>query len=174
MSGEILPELGSLSNLRWLDLWGNQLTVEIPPELASLPSLTNLYLHDNSSLSGPLPGSFTGLSSLNVLWLQGTGLCAPKEAAFQAWLGGIGNKAGVVICAAETSNDCDSDDGGLIQVANLAQLNAIRWDLGKNCAVVGRQPVEGRQWDWTPIAHIHSPDGPHPESWSSLSVSLVG
>ena len=36
MTGEIPPELGGLSNLEWLYLWGNQLTGEIPPELGDL------------------------------------------------------------------------------------------------------------------------------------------
>ena len=31
--------------------------------------------------------------------------------------------------AAQTTTDYDSDNDGLIAVANLAQLNAIRWDL---------------------------------------------
>ena len=31
--------------------------------------------------------------------------------------------------AQEATNDYDSDDNGLIEVGNLAQLNAIRWDL---------------------------------------------
>ena len=98
LSGEIPPELGSLSNLESLYLSGNQLSGEIPSELGSLSNLRQLWLHDNSSLSGPLPGSFTGLTSLTILWLGGTQLCVPTDAAFQAWLGGIGNRRGVVNC----------------------------------------------------------------------------
>ena len=33
------------------------------------------------------------------------------------------------VAAQQTTNDYDSDDNGLIEVGNLAQLNAIRWDL---------------------------------------------
>ena len=33
------------------------------------------------------------------------------------------------MAAQQTTNDYDSDDNGLIEVGNLAQLNAIRWDL---------------------------------------------
>ena len=98
LSGPIPPELGSLSNLEWLELSGNQLSGAIPAELGNLVSLRWLRLDRNSSLSGPLPGSFTGLTSLQRLRLQGTQLCAPTDAAFQAWLQGIDDKNGVVNC----------------------------------------------------------------------------
>ena len=40
MTGEIPPELGGLSNLTRLYLFGNQLTGEIPAELGGLSNLT--------------------------------------------------------------------------------------------------------------------------------------
>ena len=101
LSGRIPAELGSLSNLRVLYLSGNQLSGEMPSELGSLANLRQLRLDDNSSLSGPLPGSFIGLTLLSSLSLSGTGLCAPTDAAFQAWLGGIASSLGVVNCAAD-------------------------------------------------------------------------
>ena len=39
LSGEIPPELGSLSKVTWLDLQDNDLSEEIPPELGSLSKL---------------------------------------------------------------------------------------------------------------------------------------
>ena len=66
-----------------LDLSSNQLGGEVPSELGSLSNLRQLRLDGNSSLSGPLPGSFTGLTSLTILWLGGTQLCVPTDAAFQ-------------------------------------------------------------------------------------------
>ena len=128
LSGEVPSELGSLSNLEWLWLQRNQLSGEIPPELGNLSNLTHLYLQDNqlsgvppelgnlsrlerlnlsgnSSLSGPLPRSFIGLTSLRSLSLSGTGMCAPTDATFQAWLGGIAIRFGVVNCAELTDRD---------------------------------------------------------------------
>ena len=98
LSGEIPAELGSLSNLEvlWLDV--NQLSGEIPAELGRLTNLVGLRLDGNSSLSGSLPGSFTGLTSLIHLYLGGTGLCAPTDDTFQAWLGGISDRRDVVNC----------------------------------------------------------------------------
>ena len=98
LTGEIPTELGNLSNLRELYLGENQLTGEIPTELGNLSNLTRLYLDGNSGLSGPLPGSFTSLTSLTHLDLSGTGLCAPTDASFQAWLEDIAIRLGVVNC----------------------------------------------------------------------------
>ena len=47
MTGAIPTELGSLSNLVKLVLWGNELTGEIPPELGNLSDLELLSLSEN-------------------------------------------------------------------------------------------------------------------------------
>ena len=54
MSGDIPPELGSLTNLTRLDLSVNQLSGEIPPELGNLTNLTELFLSGNQ-LTGCIP-----------------------------------------------------------------------------------------------------------------------
>ena len=46
LSGEIPPELGSLTNLTELYLYGNQLSGEIPPELGNLANLQRLDLSE--------------------------------------------------------------------------------------------------------------------------------
>ena len=56
LSGEIPPELGSLSDLKWLLLGDNKLSGEIPAELGSLSNLTTLAL-DFNDLSGCVPSS---------------------------------------------------------------------------------------------------------------------
>ena len=90
--------MGNLSNLEWLSLDANQLSGSIPSQLGNLSNLQLLYLFDNAGLSGPLPSSFTRLNSLQDLYLDGTGLCAPTDAAFQTWLEGIDDKRGVEDC----------------------------------------------------------------------------
>ena len=137
LSGEIPPELGSLSNLRGLYLYYNQLSGEIPPELGSLSNLEVLWLDGNSSLSGPLPSSFTGLTSLNSLSLTATGLCAPTDAAFQAWLGRIGDRPGVVDCAADQ--------------AGTVTLSTMRPVVGAQVTAMLDDPdgaVTGMMWQW--------------------------
>ncbi len=105
LTGEIPSDLGSLSNLEGLHVSENQLTGPIPPGLGGLSNLQGLYLNDNSGLSGPLPGSFTGLTSLTYLDLSGTGVCAPTDASFQAWLENIATRLGVVNCREQTTGD---------------------------------------------------------------------
>ena len=103
LTGAIPAVLGDLSNLVDLFLAGNQLTGTIPPELGRLSTLKSLYLNNNSGLSGPLPGSFTSLTHLNFLDLSGTGLCAPTDASFQAWLENIATRLGVGNCREQTT-----------------------------------------------------------------------
>ena len=78
MSGEIPPELGSLSNLTTLWLEGNDLSGEIPAELGSLSNLSRLWL-DSNDLSGEIPAELGSLSNLIRLSLNDNDLsgCVP-------------------------------------------------------------------------------------------------
>ena len=94
LTGAIPAELGNLSRLEVLLLHDNQLTGGIPAELGSLSSLTGLYLHDNQ-LTGALPQNFTNLTALGEFRFRtNAGLCAPTDAAFQAWLQSIAIRNG--------------------------------------------------------------------------------
>ena len=70
LSGEIPPELGSLSNLAYLYLSDNELSGEIPAELGSLSNLVLLALSFNA-LSGEIPTWLGSLSNLTRLGLGG-------------------------------------------------------------------------------------------------------
>ena len=119
LSGSIPSELGNLSRLSIIGLARNQLSGSLPASLGGLSGLTKVSLHDNTGLSGPLPAGFgsmsglsrlavsrTGLSgalpqgltgsSLSYLHFDDTGLCAPSDLAFQAWLAGVQSSAGEV------------------------------------------------------------------------------
>ena len=86
LTGEIPPTLGNLTDLQELILWGNLLTGEIPAELGNLTDVEHLSLVDNL-LSGELPHSLTGLTVLaRFPFYNNSGLCAPIDHAFQAWL----------------------------------------------------------------------------------------
>ena len=64
--GQLPPEIGNLTQLRFLDLHGNSLSGRIPAEIGNLSQLESLELQENS-LSGLIPpeiGSLTGLKSL--------------------------------------------------------------------------------------------------------------
>ena len=110
LTGPIPPVLGNLPKLQWLNLWDNQLTGPIPAEwnpglvimglsnnqltgpipeaLGHVFNLRQLRL-DHNSLSDPLPLSLRNLNLLEILWFDGNlSVCAPQDAAFQAWLRG--------------------------------------------------------------------------------------
>ncbi len=71
-SGSIPPELGKLTKLTWLGLADNDLSGAIPPQLGNLTQLHGLGLHDNN-LSGEIPSELGNLTNLQHLYLHGNG-----------------------------------------------------------------------------------------------------
>ncbi len=62
LNGEIPPELGQLSSLTWLTLNGNRLSGEIPPELGELAHLRSVYL-SGTELTGCIPAGLQDVPS---------------------------------------------------------------------------------------------------------------
>lgn len=100
LTGPIPPELGNLSSLEVLSVALNDLEGAVPPSFGSLASLRELNLAKNEKLSGALPVSLTALGALDALLATGTDLCAPSDAAFAAWLAGVGRRR-VSMCGEE-------------------------------------------------------------------------
>ena len=86
LSGRLPPEFGTLPALEELRVENNDLSGPLPPELGGLASLRGLGLTGNPRLAGPLPAELTSLGRLERLLTGGTGLCAPADPAFAAWL----------------------------------------------------------------------------------------
>ena len=107
LSGEIPADLGNLANLRILSLHNNQLSGEIPADLGRLTNLQELDLSQND-LSGEIPPELENLTLLRVFDIRDTGLCAPSDAAFQAWLATI-NFQGAVCGTLPPPPDPDPD-----------------------------------------------------------------
>ena len=76
LTGPIPPELADLSGLKDLFLRGNNLTGPIPPDLGNLESLERITLNENA-LSGSIPIELAGLSNLRYLWLDRNELTGP-------------------------------------------------------------------------------------------------
>ena len=73
LTGELPPELGNLTYLVTLDLGSNQLAGKIPSELGDLGNLVRLYLYYND-LTGEVPSNLGNLHRLNRLLLYGNQL----------------------------------------------------------------------------------------------------
>ncbi|MYK68350.1 MAG: hypothetical protein F4020_01920 [Gammaproteobacteria bacterium] len=97
LSGSIPRELGNLASLKELLVQGNDLSGPVPPELGELSELTRLSVGWNPGLAGPLPMELTKLRLKLFYWVN-TGLCAPGDAAFQAWLATIEDHRGGPTC----------------------------------------------------------------------------
>ncbi|KAI3497458.1 hypothetical protein L1887_40071 [Cichorium endivia] len=93
LSGQLVPWLGQLTNLQYLELFGNNITGRIPNELGNLTNLVSLDLYlnklegdipdtlgklkklrylrlNNNKLTGTIPNSLTNIDSLKVLDLS--------------------------------------------------------------------------------------------------------
>ena len=63
--------------------------------------------------------------------------------------------------AQTTTTDYDSNDDGLIEVSNLAQLNAIRWDLDGDGSVAATDQANYTAAFPNTAASMGCPDGSH-------------
>ncbi|KAL6493147.1 LRR receptor kinase bak1 [Orobanche gracilis] len=95
LSGQLVPQLGSLKNLQYLELYSNNISGPIPSDLGNLTNLVSLDLYlnrfsgtipdtlgklpklrfldsrlNNNTLTGPIPMSLTNISTLQVLDLS--------------------------------------------------------------------------------------------------------
>ncbi len=94
ISGPVPLWLGDLTRLRLLYLDGNRFVGELPAELGKLTRLELLTLDGNAALLGALPESLTKITDLDSLTFHDTGLCAPLNESFQAWLRSISDSQG--------------------------------------------------------------------------------
>ena len=83
----------ALGQVVTLDLSRNGLAGQLLGNLSELAHMTQLRIAHNTDLSGRLPLSLADLS-LRVLHYDGTELCAPEDASFQAWLDDIASHEG--------------------------------------------------------------------------------
>ena len=101
LDGPIPPELGDLSNLRWLRLNNNQLTGSIPPELGNLSNLTRMWLSENQ-LTGSIPPELDNLSNLTSLSLSGNLLTGCIPASLQSVANNDLDELGLPTCGIPT------------------------------------------------------------------------
>ncbi|KAK7308252.1 hypothetical protein VNO77_41854 [Canavalia gladiata] len=73
LSGQLVPQLGQLLNLQYLELFSNNITGKIPEELGNLTNLVSLDLYLNT-LTGPIPSTLGNLGKLRFLRLNNNSL----------------------------------------------------------------------------------------------------
>ncbi|XP_008804489.2 somatic embryogenesis receptor kinase 2 isoform X1 [Phoenix dactylifera] len=73
LSGTLVPQLGQLKNLQYLELYSNNISGTIPTELGSLTNLVSLDLYLNN-FTGGIPDSLGNLSKLRFLRLNNNSL----------------------------------------------------------------------------------------------------
>ncbi|XAR48223.1 Non-specific serine/threonine protein kinase [Bertholletia excelsa] len=73
LSGKLVPDLGKLEHLQYLELYKNNFSGPIPKEFGGLKGLVSLDLYHNN-LTGSIPTSLSGLSNLRFLRLNGNRL----------------------------------------------------------------------------------------------------
>ena len=95
LTGEIPPEIWTLTNLTYLSLKSNQLTGSIPPEIGNLTNLERLQLHTNQ-FTGSIPETLCNLSNLTwsledsssyVSTLFDNQLCPPYPSCIEDYVG---------------------------------------------------------------------------------------
>ena len=89
LSGPVPPELGRLASAKEMELDANDLSGPVPPGFGQLVFLERLGLASNPRLAGTLPLELAALGRLERLQAGGTGLCAPADPDFTAWLESI-------------------------------------------------------------------------------------
>ncbi|PWA35485.1 leucine-rich repeat protein [Artemisia annua] len=67
LNGQLVPELGQLVNLQYLEIFGNNISGIIPEELGNLTSLVSLDLYENQ-LQGHIPKTLGKLQKLRYLY----------------------------------------------------------------------------------------------------------
>ena len=112
--GGIPPELGSLTNLIFLDLSYSQLSGPIPSELGGLTNLQFLYLSDNK-LTGPIPVELGNLTKLASLDMKGNQLSGPIPAE----LGNLTNLEILDLTSNELSGSIPGELGGLAKLRHF-------------------------------------------------------
>ena len=114
LKGELPPELGRLSQLKWLGLANNDLSGLIPPELGDLYNLRILVLFNNE-LTGPIPYQLGKLQELLEMYLEDNRLSGP----IPTQLGDLRKLYFLNLTDNELSGDIPSSLGNLQELRDL-------------------------------------------------------
>ncbi|XP_066338139.1 disease resistance protein BAK6-like [Miscanthus floridulus] len=124
LNGSIPATLGNLSNLVSLDLYSNLLTGAIPTTLGAISTLRYLRLYENN-LTGSIPPSLGNLTRLEMLELQKNAL----NGGIPSSLGNIKTLQFLKLNANMLSGTLPLEVLSLVIAGNLTELNIAKNDL---------------------------------------------
>ena len=125
---EILPQIGDLINLIYLDLSDQGFTGNIPSELWNLVNLETLYLSNNPELTGSIPPEIGNLTSLINLDLSmgdvsfshfGEGKIGNLNGEIPSQIGQLTNLELLDISVCQISGPIPSEIGNLVNLKTL-------------------------------------------------------
>lgn len=115
LSGHIPPEIGDLSNLVILRLESNSITGSIPPEIGNLNNLENIQLSSNP-LMGNIPPEIGNLSSLSSLLISATQLTGNIPST----IGNLANLQRLELSSNDLTGSIPAEIGNLLNLEVLA------------------------------------------------------
>ena len=114
LSGTLPAELGSLTNLQWLDLSANALSGELPSSLGNLTNLRLLWLGANQ-FSGSFPSWLVNLTNLQQLQLATNQF----SGSLPSWLGTLTNLQDLRLQYNQFSGSLPAELGNLTRLVRL-------------------------------------------------------
>ncbi|PON51895.1 LRR domain containing protein [Parasponia andersonii] len=118
LSGPLVPELGNLTNLQYLEVNENQINGFIPREIGKLGKLISFGLEKND-LSGAIPDSFEKLNSLRFLRVSNNRL----SGSIPPTLGNLTSLEIINLNSNKLSGGIPIEVLGLVRWGNLRILN---------------------------------------------------
>lgn len=138
LSGKLVPELGKLERLQYLELYMNNLEGQIPKELGELKSLVSLDLFYNN-LTGPIPSSLSKLSNLKFLRLNKNRLSGkiPRELTHLGSLKILNfsdnNLCGTIPVSGSFAKFTEESFKNNPRLKGPELLGFVRYDSGRDC-----------------------------------------
>ncbi|KAL9346449.1 hypothetical protein Peur_061302 [Populus x canadensis] len=155
LQGKLLPEMASLTYLKYLDLTRNYISGNIPEEWASMKHLTNLSLTSNR-LSGNIPGYLGSFRSLTYLSLEANQF----SGTIPSQLGDLVNLTALIL----SSNQLEGNLPNTLAKLNLTDFRASDNNLS------GRIPDFIGNWSYLVRLELYASglEGPIPPAILSL------
>ena len=130
LTGQLPVEIGSLSNLEYMDLQRNQLTGPIPAELGNLSNLQE-FLAASNRLSGPVPTELGDrLVNLRRVFLSGNQLTGCIPPGLRRAEENDFDDLGLPFCQVKLTAEHQGDRAALVALYNAT--DGVNWKRNKN------------------------------------------